>query len=69
MTYTVSPYFSDEELASKLRMFYSADEMWTIDFKALFSQIVDIGNCLQLKIKGRTFNIDRITGAVTEVKQ
>lgn len=50
-------------------MLYDSEEMWSIDFKALFKQIVDIGSCLQLKIKGRTFNIDRITGSVTEVKQ
>lgn len=69
MSFTVSKYFSDEELESQLRMQYSLEEMWTIDFQALFKQIVDIGDCLQLRIKGRTFNIDKITCAVTEVKQ
>ena len=68
MSFTVSPYFSDEELCSQLRMQYSLDEMWSIDFMSLLSQIVDIGECLRLQVKGRTFNIDKITGGVTEVK-
>ena len=68
MAYTVSEYFSDEMLESQLRMHFSLEEMWNIDFKALFSQIVDTGNFLQLKIKNRTFRIDKITGDVQEVK-
>jgi len=68
MSFTVSPYFSDEELVSQLRMQYGLEEMWNIDFQSLLSQIVDVGECLQLQIKGRTFNIDKVTGGVTEVK-
>ena len=67
MVHTVSSYFSDEELESQLRLQYGRDEMWTIDFRALFSQIVDVGGCYRLQIKGRTFNIDKVTGSVSEV--
>ena len=67
MAYSISQYFSDEELESQLRLQYGRDEMWTIDFRALFSQIVDVGECLRLQIKGRTFNIDKVTGSVSEV--
>ena len=65
---TVSPYYSDEELCSQLRMQYSLDEMWNIDFQSLLSQIIDMGDYLRLQIKGRTFNIDKITANVTEVE-
>ena len=68
MTNTVSPYFTDEDVCSQLRLQYSMEEMWRIDFKALLSQITDIGDVYQLKIQGRTFNIDKITGGITEVK-
>ena len=67
-TNTVSEYFTDEELCSQLRMQYSLDEMWRIDFMSLLSQVVDIGECFELKIKGRVFNINKITGGVSEVK-
>lgn len=68
VTNTVSDYFTDEELCSQLRMQYDLDEMWRIDFMSLLSQVVDIGECFELKIKNRTFHIDKITGSVTEVK-
>ena len=67
-TNTVSEYFTDEELCSQLRMQYDLDEMWRIDFMSLLSQVVDIGECFELKIKGRVFNINKITGGVSEVK-
>ena len=67
-TNTVSEYFTDEDLCSQLRMQYPLEEMWNIDFKSLLQQVFDIGDCYELKIKTRTFHIDKITGAVTEVK-
>lgn len=68
MSNTISPYFTDEDLCSQLRLQYSMEEMWRIDFKALLKQIVDIGECYRLQIKGRTFNIDKVTGSVKEVE-
>ena len=69
VTNTVSEYFTDEELCSQLRMQYDLDEMWRIDFMSLLSQVVDIGECFELKIKDRLFQIDKITGGVTEVEK
>lgn len=67
MAFSISPYFSDESVEQGLRAFFDYREMWNINFKALLSQIVDVGTCFQLKIYTRTFNIDKITGTVTEV--
>ena len=63
----ISEYFTDEELESQLRLQFDEEEMWTINFKVFFNQIVDRGDDLFLEIKGRRFSIDRITGDVTEV--
>lgn len=68
MANTISEYFTDEDLEQSLRLQFEYDEMWTMDFRSVFNQITDEGDYLQLKLRGRIFKIDKITGGVTEVK-
>lgn len=63
----VSDWFTDEELCSQLRLQFDYDEMWDMDFKTVFSQIIDRGEDLYLELRSRKFSIDKITGTVTEV--
>ena len=69
MVNSISPYFSDEDVCTQLRMQYSSDEMWNIDFNVLLKQVVEKGEVFELKIKDRLFRIDKITGGVTEVEK
>lgn len=66
---TLSPYFTDNQVVNQLRSFYSLTEMWKIDFHNILSQCEDKGDYLELKIMERTFQIDKVTGSVTEVTQ
>ena len=67
MTNTVSEYFTDEDLEQSLRLQFEYEEMFDRDFKTVFNQITEGDeNYLQLKLRGRTFLIDRITGGVVE---
>ena len=63
----VSEYFTDDELETQLRMQFDYDKMWTINFRNFFNNIIDNGSYLYLKIYDREFNIDPLTGVVTEV--
>lgn len=64
---TVSDYFTDDDLECELRTFFNETEMWDMDFKALFQQIEDYNDIyLKLKIKNRTFFINKITCEVEE---
>lgn len=63
----ISEYFTDEDLESQLRMQFDEKEMWDIDFRVFFNQIEDIGDCFYLKLRGREFSIDKITGTVTDL--
>ena len=65
---TVSPFFTDEELATQLMVQFDEEEMYTMDYRTVFNQIEDIGDCLRLRLRGKVFNIDKITGVVEEVK-
>lgn len=67
MGHTVSDYFSDEDLIAELRTFFDEKEMYTINFKALLNSIEEHNDIyLTLKIKNKTFYIDKISGDVTE---
>ena len=68
MANTISPYFTDEDLESQLRMQFPYEQMYDMDFKTVFNQIEDIGDCLQLRLRGFIFHIDKVTGVVTKVK-
>ena len=64
----VSDWFSDEELISQLRMFFTEEEREVIDFKALLGQInminEDTGEIIVMK---RTFRFDMEICDVEEV--
>lgn len=59
--------FSDEELISQLRMQFEREEMFDLDWKTIFNQIVERKNDYYLRFRRRELSIDKITGAVTEV--
>ena len=67
-TISLSPYFPDSSVVNSLRPFFSLSEMWTIDFHNLLSQVEDKGEYFELRIMNRLFQIDKITGGVTEVE-
>ena len=62
-------YFTVQELEQVLRTFFPYDEMFTIDFRPFISQMEDCGTHFRLEMKGRVFNVDKIAGSVTEVKE
>ena len=64
----LSPYFTDDELVSQLRLQFDDDEMWDIDFTTIFSLIEDAGDYFTLDFRNRSFRIDKITGIVAEVE-
>lgn len=66
MTNTISDYFTDEDLEQQLCLQFDDDEAWSIDYRSVFSQIADEGDCFELKLRGRTFKIDKVTGGVYE---
>ena len=68
MTNTFSPYFTDEDLEQSLRLMFEYDEMWDMDFRTVFNQITDEGDYYQLRLRGRVFRIDKVTGGVSEVE-
>ena len=65
----LSPYFTDEELISQLRLHFDWDDMWDIDFTTIFQSIDDNGDYFSLNFRNRCFHIDKITGIVIEVKK
>ena len=68
-TISLSPYFPDSSVVNSLRPFFSLSEMWSIDFHNLLSQVEDKGEYFELRIMNRLFQIDKITGGVTEVEK
>ena len=69
VTNTVSDYFTDEDLEQNLRTMFDYDEMFDIDFRTVFNQITEYDeDNFELKLRQRTFRIDKITGAISEVE-
>ena len=67
MGHTVSDYFSDDDLICELRTYFDEKEMYTINFKSLLNSIEEYNDIyLTLKIKSKTFYINKINGEVTE---
>lgn len=63
----VSDYFTAKDLENELRPFFNEKEMWGINFKALFKQLEDYNDMyFILKIKDRTFYVNKFTGEVME---
>ena len=56
----VSEYFSDEELISQLRMFFTADEAENIDFETYLGQLTEVDDqTWKLIVKDKTLFIDK----------
>ena len=69
MSNTISEYFTDEDLEQNLRTMFEYEEMFDMDFRTVFSQITDYNDeNFELKLRQRTFHIDKITGAIEEVE-
>ena len=67
MLNSISDYFTAEDLETELRGFFDEEEMWKINYKALFNQLEDYNDIyFILKVKGRTFYIDKISCEVEE---
>lgn len=66
--FTVSPFFSDEDLVTQLMMQFDDDVRYTMDYRTVFNQIEDEGDCLSLRLRGRRFLIDKVTGIVKEAE-
>ena len=65
----LSPYFTDEELISQLRLQFDYEEMWDVDFTTIFQAIEDLGDYYSLTFRNRCFRINKITGEVVEVEE
>ena len=66
----ISDYYSDEELISQLKMFFTDEEQEQLDFQASLGQLEEIDlDTWQLQLKGRTFRIDKFLCEVEEVEQ
>ena len=64
----ISEYFEDEELLSQLRMFFDEEEQENIDFKSFLGQLKEVDSeTYEVKIKNRTFQIDKNTCDVEEI--
>lgn len=65
---SVSDWFSDAELLSQLRMFFSEEEREVVDFQALLGQINYVDNDTgEIIVLGRTFRFDMEVCDVEEV--
>lgn len=65
----LSPYFTDDDVCSQLRLFFDESEQWDVDFKSFFNRVEEGDDgFLFLKVRGRSFCIDEVTGCVSEIK-
>lgn len=62
----ISEYYSDDELISQLRMHFDNEE--DIDYTACLSQLTEVDErTWELKVKSRTFRIDKEFCDVEEI--
>ena len=65
----ISDYFTDEELISQLRMFFTDEEQEQLNFQAYLGQLEELDlDTWKLTIKGRLFRISKIFCEVEEVE-
>ena len=65
----ISDYYSDEELISQLKMFFTDEEQEQLNFEVALGQLEDVDvDTWPLQLKGRTFRIDKILCEVEEVE-
>ena len=62
---SISPFFTDDELCSQLRLQFPPEQQCDADFKIVFNRIVDRGVDFFLEFRGKQFSIDKLTGCVT----
>lgn len=62
----ISPYFTNMDVESQLRLHFPMEEQWDTDFSVFLNDVEDTGDNFRLKFRGRVFYIDKITGIVTE---
>ena len=55
----VSPFFTDDDLETQIRLHLPLNDQWTTDLKPFFNQIIDRGGDLYLEFKGYRFSIAR----------
>ena len=63
----LSPFFSDDDLISQLRLQFDYDEMHDLDWRSIFGMIEERERDYFLRFRGRKFSINKVTGGVTEV--
>lgn len=62
-------YATTDDVIHGLRLQFDYNEMFDIDFKTVLSHMEDYGEYYELRLRGRLFRIDKLTGSVKEVKQ
>lgn len=63
----ISAYFTSEDLEAQLRPFFDEEEMWTINYKALFNRLEDYNDIYYiLRVKDRVFYVNKISCEVLE---
>ena len=60
-------YFTVSDLVCQLKLQFDYNEMFDMDFKTIISQMVDYGDYYELRLRGRLFRVDKVTGTVVEV--
>lgn len=68
MANSISDYFTDEELITQLRLQFDYEEQFDMDFRTVFNHIYMASDGLRLRLRGRLFRIDEVTGDVSEVE-
>ena len=65
----MSGYFTVDDVITQLKLQFTYDEMHDIDFRTVLSHIEDAGKYFTLRLRGRLFRIDKVTGIVAEVNK
>ena len=57
----INPYFTSDDLEAELRPFFDEEEMWKINYKALFNRLEDYNDIYyMLKVQDKTFFVNKI---------
>lgn len=65
----LSDYFTDEDLEQQIRMQFPVEQQYDMDFKTIFNNIVEQGDYLYLNFRGKKFQIDKLTAAITVLSE
>ena len=64
---SVSPFFTDDELISQLRIQFEREKMFDVNWKSIFHMIEERETDYFLRFRGRKFSIDKVTAGIKEV--